>query len=61
LLQILAPQASRFQALPASAEVELACVIYAADDRPAIHLSADVVRQLAQLGAGIDVDYYDLA
>jgi hypothetical protein len=60
LLDLLAPHTDRFAALPSGVEIDLSCVLYAYTERPAIGFSAQTVRRFAQLGAGIDIDYYDL-
>lgn len=41
-------------------DVELACVVYVADETPSMHLDSEVVELMAELGAEIDIDLYVL-
>ncbi len=54
------PRLTAFAALPAEAEIQLTCTIYGHDERPGLWLSKDVMARLAQIGANLDVDIYDL-
>ena len=54
------PSLKAFAALPAAADIQLTCTIYGHDERPGLWLSKDVIARLAQIGASLDVDVYDL-
>ena len=60
LLSIITPHIDNFAKLPIGVEVELSCIIYVYDCRPVIGFSHETVRVLAQIGASIDIDFYDL-
>lgn len=61
LISIITPHIEAFAKLPAGVYIELSCIIRVADyGRPVVGFSADTVRVLAQIGANIDIDIYDL-
>jgi hypothetical protein len=57
LLHRLHPYKDSIQALSELDVVELSCVIYAAAS-PALNFTKDVIHNIAQLGASLDVDLY---
>jgi len=61
LLDIIYPKKKNFLSLPESCFIELSCVVYSYKERPIICFSAEQVRKLAEIGACIDVDSYDLS
>jgi hypothetical protein len=60
LMDQITPRADRFASLPPGSEVELSCVIYISVPSPVLGLSARNVKRLAELGAHLDLDVYDL-
>ena len=61
LISIITPHIEAFAKLPTGVYIELSCILYVYDySRPVIGFSASTVRILAQIGANIDIDIYDL-
>ena len=61
ILAALAPVWSKFIELSKSHYVELSCVVYSnGGDRPELGFKNKVVKQLAEIGAHIDIDFYVL-
>lgn len=59
ILDIVRPYRNNFEQLPSGSFVELSCVIYVyMDQKPAIHIDAVSVHELAYINASIDIDYY---
>jgi Domain of unknown function (DUF4279) len=59
LLELLQHRWSVFAELGTRYHAELECIVYAyGNERPAIHLEAEMVRQLSELSVAIDVDLY---
>jgi len=62
LIRKIAPHAEAFQRLPPGAVVYLHCAIYDFEYRSvAITFPKEALRVLADIGAAIDIDYYDLS
>lgn len=57
ILERVTRQSDKIRRLSKQECVELSCVIYAASP-PALNFDKKVVRQIAQLGANLDVDLY---
>ena len=60
LLKLALPAASRFRDLPPGSRVRLYCAIYDYEREAVLQFPKDVLRGLADIGAEIDMDYYDL-
>lgn len=61
LISIITPHIEAFAKLPTGVYIELSCIIRVADyGRPVIGFATNTVRVLAQIGANIDIDIYDL-
>ena len=58
LLEILMPKAKRFANLPADIEVMFSCAVYAREDTPAMYFTKQQIRQIAELGVSLDIDFY---
>ena len=57
----LFPDRAAFRRLPAGAEVQLTCAVYGYRERPGLYLSGTAMAALAEIGANLDVDTYDLS
>jgi len=53
----IAPVATQIAALEKDASIEVSCAIYA-EHPPALSFSASCIQQLANIGAGLDIDLY---
>ena len=63
LLKLIYPRRKQLEQLRRQykLEAEFACAIYTYDgSRPAIHFDSEIVRQVAELGAEIDIDLFIL-
>lgn len=60
-LLALLPNLSVFKRLPQATEVQLTCTIYGLTERPYFYLPHDLILQLAEIGASLDIDPYDLS
>jgi len=60
LLTKIAPAAAKFRQLPQGSVVELYCAIYDYERSVVIQFSKRALHDLAEIGAGIGIDYYDL-
>lgn len=61
LLDIIIPHAPVFSKLPRGTYIELSCFMYTYKERPLVGFTAEQVKKLAQIGAAIDLDIYDLS
>jgi hypothetical protein len=59
LLQLF-PRPQAIRALPKDTTVEVSVAIYTRSGRPGLCLSSEVIHALAEIGARLDVDTYDL-
>lgn len=60
LLSVMVPLSNRFGELPPHSKVELSCMVFLYEGSVSISFSSQDVAGLAELGAEIDVDCYDL-
>lgn len=59
LLDLL-PDRTAFAKLPPEVEIQLTCTIFGYEERPYCYLRKEDVKRLAEIGANIDIDTYDL-
>lgn len=54
------PDRGAFSRLPATSEVQLTITLFSYEDRPFLWLSKTTLSRVAEIGASLDVDVYDL-
>jgi hypothetical protein len=59
LLSTVKPAKAKIRHLSLDDIVEVSCVIYSAT-RPALNFGSSVIRQLAEMGASLDIDLYNI-
>lgn len=60
ILDRLHPRAAAFRSIGAASCCFFAAVYIYAKDRPPMALSSEIIRQLAELEAAVDIDIYNL-
>jgi hypothetical protein len=60
LLGVVLPRKQLFQKLPQGSKIAIYCVVYSTLGRPDISLEPEMVKAIAELGAALDFDLYQL-
>jgi Domain of unknown function (DUF4279) len=60
LLDAIMPKKELFSKLPPNSGVEISCVAYTTHGRPDISLPADMIKAIAEIGAELNFDLYQL-
>ena len=60
LLSMVMPKKERLKNIPPDAEIAIYCVVYSTLGRPDISLDPAMIKAIAELGAWVDFDLYQL-
>ena len=61
ILSFASPAVGRFRMLPSGAKVQIFCAVYDYERAVVLEFTKDIITQLAAVGAGLGIDYYDMS